>query len=325
MKVSRRRCLHVAGGAAVFGAMPRIASAQSYPARPVRLIVSSAAGGSPDIVARLLGQWLSERFEKPFVIENRAGAGGNIGTEFVVRATADGYTLLLVTSGNAINTTFYEKLNFVFQRDIAPVAGICRAPCIMEVLPSFPATTVTEFIAHAKSNPGKVTMASGGNGTIQHVSGELFKMMAGIDMLHVPYRSVAPAISDLLGGQVQVMFNTTSASIEYVKASRLRALAVTSASRLDALPKTPALNEVLPGFEASGWLGVGAPRNTPAHIVNRLNNEINAALANFRIAARLVELGNTTMAGSPVDFNNLIADETEKWAKVVTFAGLKPG
>jgi tripartite-type tricarboxylate transporter receptor subunit TctC len=289
------------------------------------LIVSSAAGGSPDIVARLIGQWLSERLRKPFIIENRAGAGSNIGTESVVRAATDGHTLLLVTSANAINTSFYENLNFVFQRDIAPVAGISRAPCIMEVLPSFPATTVAGFIAHAKANPGKVTMASGGNGTIQHVSGELFKMMAGIDMLHVPYRSVAPAISDLLGGQVQVMFNTTSTSIEYVKANRLRALAVTSAARLDALPETPALNEVLPGFEASGWLGVGAPRNTPADIVDRLNNEINAALANPEVAARLVDLGNTTLPGSPAHFDKLIADETEKWAKVVKFAGLKPG
>ena len=323
MKLPRRKSLFVAAGAAALLGVSPFAWAETYPVRPVHLIVASAAGGSPDAVARLMGQWLSERLGQPFVIENRPGAGGNIGTNSVVRAPADGHTLLLVTSGNAINTTLYGKLNFNFIRDIAPVASIVHAPVVMQVVPSFPATTVPEFIAYARANPGKVTMASAGKGTIQHVSGELFKVMAGVDLLHVPYRSAAPAIADLLGGHVQVMFNTSPASIEYIKTGKLRALAVSAEKRLDVLPDVPALAEFLPGYETSGWLGVGAPKNTPAEIIEKLNKEINAALADSNMKAKLGDLGGTLLGGSPAEFGKLIADETEKWAKVIRTANIK--
>jgi tripartite-type tricarboxylate transporter receptor subunit TctC len=324
MKFRRREFLYLAAGAATFAAAPRIARAQAYPRRPVRMIVASAAGGSPDIVARLMGQWLSERLGQPFVIENRPGAAGNIGTEAVVRAPPDGYTLLLVPPSSAINATLYEKLNFNFIRDTAPVASIALAPSVMEVAPKFPAKTVPEFIAYAKANPGKLNMASGGNGTIQHVSGELFKMMTGVNMLHVPYRSAAPAMTDLLGGQVQVMFNTTPTSIEYIRTGRLRALAVSSATRVEALPDVPTVGEFVPGYDANSWYGIVAPKNTPVEIIDRLNREINASLADPGLRARLADQGTTVFTGSSADFGKFIADETEKWAKVIKFAGIKP-
>jgi tripartite-type tricarboxylate transporter receptor subunit TctC len=289
----------------------------------VRIIVPFAPAGSGDILARLIGQWLSERLGQPFVIENRPGGGGNIGTEAVVRAPADGYTLLLAGTPNTVNVTLYEKLNFNFIRDIAPVAGVIRGSFVMVVNPSVPAKSVPEFIAYAKANPRKVNMASAGNGTGSHIAGELFKMMAGVDMVHVPYRSAGPAITDLLGGQVQVYFVTTVASIEYIRAGRLRALAVTTATRSDALPDIPTVGEFLLDYEASNWYGVGAPKATPAEIVEKLNKEINAGLADPNMKARLVDLGGTVLAGSPADFGKLIADETEKWGKVVKFTGIK--
>ena len=324
MKLPRRRFLHLAAGAAALPAVSRFAWAQAYPSRPVRVIVPFAAGGGVDIIARLMGQWLSERLGQPFVIENRPGAGGNIGTEAVVRAPADGYTLLLITAANAINTTLYEKLSFNFVRDIAPVAGIMVVPNVMVVHPSVPAKTVPEFIAYAKANPGKINIASGPIGGASHVSGELFKMMTGVHMLHVSYRGTAPAVTDLLGGQVQVMFLALSASIEYIKAGTLRALAVTTAKRSEALPDIPTVGEFVPGYETSAWYGVGAPKNTPTDIVDKLNREINAALADPKMKARLADLGGTVLAGSSADFGKLIADETEKWAKVIKFAGIKP-
>jgi tripartite-type tricarboxylate transporter receptor subunit TctC len=271
-----------------------------------------------------MSQWLSERLGQQFVIENRPGGGNNIGTEAAVRAPADGYTLLMVNTVNAINATLYEKLNYNFIRDIAPVASIARAPFVMEVHPSVPAKTVPEFIAYAKANPGKINMASAGNGSGAHVSGELFKMLTGVEMLHVPYRGAAPALTDLLGGQVQVMFADMPSSIEYVRTGKLVALAVTTATRSEALPQLPSVSEFVPGFEASAWWGVGAPRNTPPEIVGVLNKEINVALADAKIKARLAELGGTAIAGSPTDFGKLVADETEKWAKVVKFSGAKP-
>jgi tripartite-type tricarboxylate transporter receptor subunit TctC len=301
----------------------RVAWAQSYPAKPVRIIVGLPAGGSADITARLIGQWLSERLGQQFLIENRPGAGTNVGTEAVARAAPDGYTLLLVLTTNAINATLYEKLNFNFIRDIVPVAGIIRQPLVMLVSPTFPAKTVAEFIAHAKANPGKVNMASAGNGTSGHVTGELFKMMAAINMLHVPYRGGAPALTDLLGGQVQVLFDPVASSTDYIKAGKLRALGVTSATRLDPFPDIPTVSDTVPGFEASAFSGVGAPRNTPGNIVDKLNKEINVALTDPKIRARLAELGGTVLPGSPADFGKLIADETEKWAKVIRFAGIK--
>jgi tripartite-type tricarboxylate transporter receptor subunit TctC len=290
----------------------------------VRIIVAVAAGSAMDILARLMSQWLSERLGQQFVIENRPGGGNNIGTEAAVRAPADGYTLLMVNTVNAINATLYEKLNYNFIRDIAPVASIARAPFVMEVHPSVPAKTVPEFIAYAKANPGKINMASAGNGSGAHVSGELFKMLTGVEMLHVPYRGAAPALTDLLGGQVQVMFADMPSSIEYVRTGKLVALAVTTATRSEALPQLPSVSEFVPGFEASAWWGVGAPRNTPPEIVGVLNKEINVALADAKIKARLAELGGTAIAGSPTDFGKLVADETEKWAKVVKFSGAKP-
>jgi tripartite-type tricarboxylate transporter receptor subunit TctC len=323
MKLPRRQFLHLAACAAALPAVSRIAWAQSYPSRPVRLIVTVAAGSSPDIIARLIGQWLSERLGQQFVIENRLGGGGNIGTEAVVRAPADGYTLLLCGPMNATNAALYDKLNFDFIRDIAPVAGVLRGPSVVVVHPSVPAKSVPEFIAYAKANPGKVYFASAGNGTATHVFGELFKMMAGVDMVHVPYRGGGPALNDLLGGQVQVMFPATVASIEYIRAGRLRALAVTTAMRSEALPDVPTVGEFVPGYEASAWFGIGAPKGTPAAIVDKLNKAINAGLADPKIKARLADLGGTVLPGSPAAFGKLIADETEKWGKVVKFVGIK--
>jgi tripartite-type tricarboxylate transporter receptor subunit TctC len=324
VKLPRRNFLHLAAGAAALPGLPRIARAQSYPSRPVRVIVPFAAGGGVDIVARLIGQWLSEQLRQPFVIENRPGGGGNIGTEAVVRAPADGYTLLLVTAANAINTTLYEKLSFNLSRDIAPVAGIIVVPNVMVVHPSVPAKTIPEFIAYAKANPGKVNMASGPIGGSSHVSGELFKMLTGTDMLLVSYRGTAPAVTDLLAGQVQVLFNSPPASIEYIKAGRLRALAVTTTTRSEVLPDVPTVSEFVPGYEASQWYGVGAPKNTPAQIVEELNKEINAGLAAPKLKARLADLGGTPIAGSPADFGKFIAEETEKWGKVIRAANIKP-
>ena len=324
MKLPRRRFLHLAAGAAALPALSRIARAQAYPSRPVRLIVPIAPAGASDITARVIGQWLSERLGQQFIIENRPGGGGNIGTEAVVRAPADGYTLLMVGSYNATNAAFYDKLNFNFIRDIAPVAGIIRGPYVMVVNPSVPAKSIPEFIAYAKANPRKLNMASAGNGTASHVAGELFKMMAGVDMVHVPYRGGGPAVTDLIAGQVQVMFPTTVASIEYIRAGRLRALAVTAATRSDALPDIPTVGEFVPGYEASTWYGVGAPKATPAEIVEKLNKEINAGLADSKIKARLADLGGDVLALSPADFGRLIADETEKWGKVILAVNIKP-
>ena len=323
MKLPRRHFLHLAAGAAALPVVSRVANAQSYPTRPVRLIVPFAAGGGTDITARVMGQWLSERLGQQFVIDNRPGGGTNIGTEAVVRAPADGYTLLLAGSPAAINATLYDKLNYNFIRDIAPVAGIIRQPFVMAVHPSVPAKTVPEFIAYAKANPGRINMASAGTGAGSHVTGELFKMMAGVDMVHVPYRGAGPALTDLIAGQVQVYFATTVASSEYIRAGRLRALAVTTATRSDALPGIPTVDEFVPGYEASSWYGVGAPKATPAEIIEKLNKEINAGLADPKIKARLADLGGDVLALSPADFGKLIAEETEKWGTVVKFTGIK--
>jgi tripartite-type tricarboxylate transporter receptor subunit TctC len=322
-KVPRRQFLHLAAGAAALPAASRVAFARAYPSRPVRLIVPFAPAGGTDIFARLIGQWLSERVGQQFVIENRPGAGGNIGTEAVVRAPADGYTLLLVGPSNAINATLYDKLNFDLIRDLTPVAAISRVPNVMEVNLLLPTMTVPEFIAYARANPGKVNMASGGLGTLGHMNGELFKMMAGVDMLHVPYRGGGPALTDLIGGQVQLLFDPLPSSIEYVKAGTVRGLAVTSKMRSEALPEIPTLNEFLPGYEASFWVGVSAPRGIPAEIVGTLNRQINTALADPQFMTRLADLGGTVLARTPGDFGELIADETEKWAKVVKFSGAK--
>jgi|SRR5262245_46104659 len=324
MKLPRRNFLHLAAGAAALPAVSRIAFAQAYPSRPVRIIVGAAPSGANDIMARLIGQWLSERLGQPFVIENRPGAATNIGTEAVVKSPPDGYTLLLCSTPNATNAALYDKLNFNFIRDIAPVAGISREPHVMVVNPLVPTKTVPEFIAYAKTNSGKISMASAGNGTPAHVSGELFKMMAGISLVHVPYRGAGPALVDLLSGQVQVLFPTMSSSIEYVRAGKLRALAVTTATRSAALPQTPTVSDFLPGFEATYWTGVGAPKSTPADIVDKLNKEINAGLADPTIKARLANLGANAFESSPAEFGKFIADETEKWAKVIKFAGIKP-
>jgi tripartite-type tricarboxylate transporter receptor subunit TctC len=324
MKLPRRTFLQLAAGAAVLPAVSRIAFAQAYPTRPVRIIVGFAPGGTADIIARLMGQWLSERLGQPFIIENRPGGGTNIATEAVVRAPADGYTLLMLSATQAINATLYDKLNFNFIRDIVPVAGTMRVPGIMVVNPSVPANTVPEFIAYAKANAGKLSMASGGIGSAGHISGELFKMMTGINIAHVPYRGGGPALTDLLAGQVQVYFSPMPAAIEYIKAGKLRALAVTTAARSEALPDIATVAEFVPGYEASTWVGVGAPKATPAEIVEKLNKEINAALADPKIKARLADLGGTVLPGTPADFGKLIADETEKWGKVVKFTGIKP-
>ena len=292
--------------------------------RPVHLIVGFPAGGPQDIVMRLIGQWLSERLGQSFIIENRPGASGNVGAETVVRATPDGYTLLSVSSPNAINATLYKNLNFNFIRDIAPVASIMRVPLVMEVNPSVPVKTVPEFIAYAKANPGKVNYASAGIGTPQHVSAEMFKMMTGVEMVHVPYRGAAPALTDLIGGQVQVMIDTTPASMQHIRSGRLRPLAVTTAARADVLPDLPTVGDFVPGYEATSWFGIGAPKDTPPEVVATLNKEINAAIADPKIKARLIDLGGTVLPGSPADFGKLIAAETEKWAKVIKFSGAKP-
>jgi tripartite-type tricarboxylate transporter receptor subunit TctC len=322
MQRSRRGFLHLAAGAATL-ALSRTARAQAYPSRPIRLIVGFPAGGPTDITARVMAQWLSERLGQQIVIENRAGAGSNLAVEAAVNAPPDGYTLLLVGATNAINATLYEKLNFNFISDIAPVAGIIRVPLIMEVHPSVPAKTVAEFIAYAKANPGKINMGSGGIGTTLHVSGELFKMMAGVDMLHVPYRGAGPMLTDLLGGQVQVGFDPMPSSIGYVKAGQLRPLAVTTATRSAALPDLPVVGDFVAGYEASTWYGVGAPKSTPADVVDKLNKEINAGLADPKLKARLTDLGGMMLTGSAAEFAAFIAEETEKWAKVVKFSGAK--
>jgi tripartite-type tricarboxylate transporter receptor subunit TctC len=323
MKLPRRTFLYLAAGAATLPTISHVAWAQAYPTRPVRLIATFPAGGVVDLMARLIAQWLSERLSQTFIVENRAGAGGNIGTEAVVRAPADGYTLLFINAANAINTTFYEKLNFNFLRDIAPIAGMVRLPFVMLVNPSVPAKTVPEFIAYAKANPGKLTMASGGIGTATHVSGELFKMMTGVNMVHVPYRGLASALTDLLGGQVQVAFGSVPSSIDHITTGKLRALAVTSVMRLELLPNIPTVGDFLPGYEASLWVGIGAPKETPLEIVDKLNGEINAALTDPKIKARLADLGSTPLVGSATDFGKLIADETEKWGNVIRALNIK--
>jgi tripartite-type tricarboxylate transporter receptor subunit TctC len=324
MKLPRRKFLHMAAGAAALPAISRVARAQTYPTRPVRLIIAVSAGASPDIIARLIGQWLSERLGQPIIVDNRPGAGGNIGTEIGVRAPPDGYTLLMALSLNAINPAFYANLPFNFIPDTMPVASIASIPLVMEVNPSVPAKTVPEFIAYAKANSGKINMASGGKGTPLHVAGELFKMMAGVDMVHVPYRSEGLALPDLISGQVQVMFGVMPASLGYIRAGKLRALAVTSAMRQDALPDVATVGEFLPGYEARGWYGIVVPKGTPVWIIEKLNKEINAALADPSVKKRLTDLGCAVFAGSPADFGKFIANETEKWARVIKFAGIRP-
>ena len=323
MKLPRRDFLHLAAAAAALPASSRVTWAQAYPSRPVRIIVGFAPGGAYDIASRLMGQFLSERLGQPFIVENRPGAGGTIGTEAVVKAPADGYMLLLVGAAAAISAQLYDKLNFDLVRDIAPVAAISREPHVILVHPSVSAKTIPEFVAYAKANPSSVSYGSGGNGSVTHLAGELFKMMTGINMLHVPYRGAAPALNDLLGGQVQVMFAPVSASISHVKAGKLRALAVTTATRSEALPDLPTVGEFVPGYEVSTWNGFGAPRNTPDEIIDRLNTAINAGLADPKLKARLADVGSTALAGSPADFGKLIAEETETWAKVIRFAGIK--
>ena len=325
MTLGRRRFLHLAAGAAVAPSLARRACAQSYPSRPVRIVVGFTPGGATDILARLIGQWLTERLGQPFIVENRPGGGSNIGTESVVRSPADGYTLLLVAPANAINATLYDKLNFNFLRDIAPVAGLIRVANVMEVNPALPEKTLPEFIAYAKANPGKVNYASAGTGSQQHVAGELLKMMAGIEMVHVPYRGGGPALADLMGGQVQLFFGTTASTIELIRSGKLRALAVTTAERSQALPDVPTVADFVPGYEASSWYGIGAPRNTPAEIVERLNREINAGLADPKIKARIDDMGGTALIGSAAEFGKLLVDETEKWGKVVRASGAKAG
>jgi tripartite-type tricarboxylate transporter receptor subunit TctC len=322
MILERREFLNLAASTAATCALPRIARAESYPSRPVRVIVGFPTGGPADILARLMGQWLQGRLGQPFIVENRPGAGTNIGTEVVVRAPADGYTLLWVTSVNTTNATIYDKLSFNFIRDIAPVASVVREPLVMVVNTAVPANTIPEFIAYAKANPVKINMASSGNGTNSHLAGELFKMMTGVDMLHVPYRGTAPALTDLLAGQVQVFFGTLSGSIEYIKSGQVRALAVATTTRVAALPNLPTMGEHVPGFEASAWHGVGAPKDTPVEIVEMLNAEINAVLVDPEVDARLADLGTIPFAESPGNFGNFIAAETEKWAKVAKFVSL---
>jgi tripartite-type tricarboxylate transporter receptor subunit TctC len=324
MKLRRREFLQLAAGAAALSAVSPSARAQAYPTRPVRLIIGYPPGGSADITARLTGQWLSERLGQPVVIESRPGAATNLATEAVVRAPPDGYTLLLVAPANAINATLYDKLNFDSLRDIVPVAGIIRFPNVVVVNPSLPIKTIPELIAYAKANPGKLNMASSGNGSTIHMSGELFKMITGINMVHVPYRGGAPALTDLISGQVHVMFDNIPTSAEHVRAGRLRGLAVTSAARSDVLPELPTVADFVPGYEASAWYGLGAPKGTPAEIVEKVNKEINAILADATPKARFAELGASLLPGSPADFGKLLADETEKWGKVVKFAGVKP-
>jgi tripartite-type tricarboxylate transporter receptor subunit TctC len=323
VKLSRLKFLHLAAGAAALPAMSRIASAQAYPSRPVRIILGFAPGQAIDIVTRIIGQWLSEQLGQQFIIENRPGAGGNIATEAVVRAPPDGYTLLAIGSNNMINVTLYEKLNYDFIRDIAPVASIYRVPQIMEVNPSFPAKTILEFIAYAKAHPGEISFASAGNGSVAHVTGELFKMMTGVDMLHVPYRGAPPALTDLISGQVHVMFDNMPSSIEHIRAGRLRPLAVTATTRWQEFPDIPTVADFVPGFETSAWAGIGAPKNTPAEIIDKLNREINGALLDPKIKARIAELGGMVLALSPTEYGKRIEEETEKWAKVIKFSGAK--
>jgi len=323
MKLERRKLLKFAGVVVATPMISQIALAQAYPTRPVRFIHGYVPGGSADITARLIGQWLSDRLGQPFIVESRPGAGSNIGTEAVVRANPDGYTILLVAPANAINATLYERLPYNFIQDIAPVAGLIRFPNVMEVNPSVPATTVPEFIAYAKANPGRINMASSGNGSTIHMSGELFKMMTGITMVHVPYRGAAPALTDMIGGQVQVMFDNVPSSIEYVRTGKLRALAVTTARRSEVLPDIPTLGDFVPGYESSAWYGVGVPRNTARDIIDRLSREINAGLGDPKLKAQFADLGATVIPGSPDDFGKLIAEETEKWGKVVKFSGAK--
>jgi tripartite-type tricarboxylate transporter receptor subunit TctC len=324
LKLPRRYFLRLAAGAAALPALSRLASGRSYPSQPVRIMVGFAAGGPNDILARLIGQWLSQRLGQPFIVENRPGAGSNIATESVVRAPPDGDTLLLVGSPNAINATLYDKLNFNFIRDIAPVAGLMRGALVMLAHPSVPAKTLAEFISYAKANPGKLSYGSGGIGGITHLTAELFKQEAGLDILHVPYRGVAPALTDLLGGRVQVVFANPAPSIGYIKAGTLRALAITTATRSGALPDIPTIGETVTGYEASSIFGLGAPRNTPADIVDTLNREVNAALVDPQFTAQLANLDGAVLAGSPADFGRLLADETEKWAKVIRVANIKP-
>jgi len=320
----RRQFLHLAAGAAALPFAPRVARAQAYPSRPVHLISGYPAGGPSDLIARLIGQWLSERLGQPFIIENRSGAGGNIATEVVVKSPPDGYTLLMVGTPNAINATLYERLKFNFIRDIAPVAAVAQVPNVMLINPSVPAKTVPEFIAYTKANPDKLTMASPGVGTPGHICGELFKLMAGLNMLHVPYRGAAPAVIDLIAGQVQVFFPNLPTMTQYIRTGTLRALAVTSATRAEVLPDVPTMGEFLAGYEASAWYGIGTPKNTPAEIVNKLNVEINMGLADAKLRARLSEVGGVTiLAGSPADFGKLIAEDTEKWGKVIRAANIK--
>jgi tripartite-type tricarboxylate transporter receptor subunit TctC len=320
----RRRFLHLAAGAASLLATSRLARAQIYPSRPVRIIVGFGAGGAPDILARLMGQWLSERLVQQFIVENRPGAGSNIATEAVVRAPPDGYTLLLASMGNAVNATLYGNLSYDFLRDTIPVAGISREPLGMEVHPSFPATSVPEFIAYAKANPGKINYASAGSGTSLHMAGELFKMMAGVNIVHVPYRSSAAALTDLIGHQVQMLFSPLPSSVEYVRSGRLHALATTGAARSGALPDVPVVGDFLPGYEATAWYGVCAPRNTGAEIVGRLNKEINAGLADAKLRARLAELGSSPFIASPAEFGKYLAEQSDKWGRVVKAAKLRP-
>ena len=323
MKLPRRRFLRLAAGAAALPAVSGVAWAQTYPTRPVRLIVGFAPGGAADISARLTGQWLSDHLGQQFVIENRPGAGSNIATEAVVRSPPDGYTLLVVAPANAINATLYDKLNFMFLRDIAPVAGIFRVPNVMQVNSSFPAKTVSELIAYAKADPGALSYASAGVGTASHMAGELFKVMTGVNMVHVPYRGNGPVLTALLGGEVQLSFADMPSSIEHIRAGKLRALAVTTATRSQALPDIPTIGEYVPGYEASSWFGVGAPKSTPAEIIDKLNKEINAGLADVKMKARFAELGGILLASSPAEFGRLITEETEKWAKVIKFSGAK--
>jgi tripartite-type tricarboxylate transporter receptor subunit TctC len=324
MKFLRRNFLKLAAAAVAAPALPRLAFALDYPARPTRIIAGFAAGGGVDITARLIGQWLADHLGQPFVVENRTGAGGNIGTEAVVNAAADGYTLLLATVPNAVNASLYDNLKFNFVRDIAPVAGVIRVPMVVLVHPLVPAQTIPEFIAYAKANPGKVNMASAGSGSAPHMAGELFKMMTGVDMVHVPYRGQGPAMTDPLGSQVQILFAAAPGTADYVRTGKLRALGVTTAARMPELPEVPTVGDFVPGYEASQWYGFAAPKNTPVEIVDKLNKEINTAIADPGMKARLAAIGGETMPGSPAEFGKLISDETEKWGKVVRTAGIKP-
>ena len=324
MKLPRRKFLHLAAGAAALPAMSCVAWAQGYPSRPIRLVVGFPAGGTTDIAARLIAQWLTDRLGQPFVVENRPGASTNIAVKSVVRSPADGYTLYAATSTNAVNATFLDRLNFNFVRDLAMVGGVVRSPLVLEVNPAVPVNTVPALVAYAKANPGKISLASFGVGSTSHVAGELFKMMAGVNMTHVPYRGSTPLVTDLLGGQVQAAFDNLPASIEHIRAGRLRALAVSTAARAEQLPNVPALGEFLPGFEASAWVGVAVPRNTPAEVIERLNREINAGLADPKIKARLTDLGGAVFAVSPAEFARHVTDETEKWGKVIRAANIKP-